>query len=73
MSYDFTASKKSLGKYEQKYFARPNSFPSPVTPACYYMTPLVGLPESSGGRIRIFSCRYNSMVFHACISLGNEQ
>jgi hypothetical protein len=28
--------KKSLEKYEQKYFAKPNlSFPSPVTPACY--------------------------------------
>jgi hypothetical protein len=40
-------------KNEQKYFARPNSsFFSPVPPACYQMTLLVGFPEYSGGRIR---------------------
>jgi hypothetical protein len=30
---------KSLRKYEQKYFARPNPlFPSPIPSACYQMT-----------------------------------
>jgi hypothetical protein len=37
---------KSGGTYKQKYFARPNlSFPSPVPPACYQITLLVGLSE----------------------------
>jgi hypothetical protein len=40
--------KKSLAST----FARPNSlFPSHIPPACYRMTLLVGMPDSSGGRI----------------------
>jgi hypothetical protein len=29
----FTVFKKSLGKYEQNYFTRPNSFPLPIPAA----------------------------------------
>jgi hypothetical protein len=43
-------------KYEQKYFAKPNSaFTLPIPPACYQVTLLVGLLESSGVQIRSFS------------------
>jgi hypothetical protein len=57
---------------EQKYFARPNSyFPCPAYPACYEMTLLVGLPESSGGRIRCFPYQYHfTMALHTHISSG---
>jgi hypothetical protein len=54
----FTSCKNVL----TKYFGRPNpSFPSPVSPACYQMTLLVGLPENSGGQIRSFPL---STLFH---------
>jgi hypothetical protein len=47
------ARKKMTSKYEKNYFIRPHSsFPLPIPPACYQMTVLVGLPESSSGRIR---------------------
>jgi hypothetical protein len=40
--------KQTTCKYEQKYFARLNSlFSSTVPPACYQMTVLALLPESS--------------------------
>jgi hypothetical protein len=39
----------------QEDFARPNSsFPLPIPPACYQVTLLVGLPESSDGQISSF-------------------
>jgi hypothetical protein len=47
--------KKIICKCEQKRFSRSNStFPLHVLPACYKMTLLVRLPDSSGGRIRAF-------------------
>jgi hypothetical protein len=49
-SSSFYGMEKITCKYEQKYLARQNSsFPSPISPGCYQMTLLVGLPESSGG------------------------
>jgi len=37
------------------------SFLSPIPPACYQMTLLVGLLESSGGRIRSFPLSTSSL------------
>jgi hypothetical protein len=56
----------------KRYFARPNSsFSSPIPPPCHQMTLLVGLPESSGGRIRNFLYRNHfTIVLHAHISPG---
>jgi hypothetical protein len=41
-------------KYEHKYCKIKFSFLSPIIPACYQMTMLVGLPESSGRWVRSF-------------------
>jgi hypothetical protein len=49
-------------KNEQKYYASQDlSFPSPVPPACYQITLLVGMPGSSVGLIRSFTL---STSFH---------
>jgi hypothetical protein len=49
-------------KNEQKYYASQDlSFHSPVPPACYQITVLVGMPGSSGGLIRSFTL---STSFH---------
>jgi hypothetical protein len=49
-------------------------FPSPVSPALLLIVLLIGLPESSGERIRNFPCRYHfTMVLHAHKSSGDEQ
>jgi hypothetical protein len=52
---DFKTCKKSLASMNKNYFASQNSsFPLPEPPACYQITLLVVLPESSGGRIKTF-------------------
>jgi hypothetical protein len=55
---------KTTCRYEQKYFARPNSsFPLHVPPVCYQMTLLVGLPD---GRIRRCVYCFQKMVLCSC-------
>jgi hypothetical protein len=73
MSPDFTACKISLASMNKNISHGQNSsFPSPVLPACYLITLLVGLPESSGGRMRSFplSTSWFSMLIYR---LGDEQ
>jgi hypothetical protein len=62
---------KSEGKYKQKYFARPNlSFPSPVPPACYQITLLVGLSEFWWfSSVDIIPPWFSMLIYH----LGCEQ
>jgi hypothetical protein len=45
---------------------------SPIPPACYQMSLLVGLPESSCEQVKSFLCRHHhsTMVLHAHISLA---
>jgi hypothetical protein len=55
-------------RYEQKYFARPNSsFPFRIPPACYQMALLVILPDNSGGRIRSFPLSTSFHHMYRCL------
>jgi hypothetical protein len=54
MSQDFTACKNHLQVLTKILHEASLSFLSSIPFACYHMTLLVGLPESSGGRVRRF-------------------